>query len=236
MFCIHCSPSFSSIAISGVPYGGIGGGLVITLSVSFPQDRQLFNRRTIGLGVHKRLIGLSVHNGLSATIPSSHHHHRRCGVTSINLTPLSSASPLFLPFLMRFASDNTLTGGLIPADDGKRTVVTGGLGPSRPNNSLLRSGERSVQMVAEVGIPHFTNPPTFHSIWMGHGRTVSYLTTVPADGHTMTKFHRQSTELGNPIRFQTVYIWEDKEPVGPTAWKILSPHTESLRGIVDIVV
>jgi hypothetical protein len=52
----------------------------------------------------------------------------------------------------------------------------------------------------------------------------------------MTKFHRHSAELGNLIRFQTVYIWEDKEAVGPAVWKILSPHTESLRDIVHTEV
>jgi hypothetical protein len=90
-------------------------------------------------------------------------------------------------------------------------------------------------MVGKVGVLEFANPPTFHPIRMEKRSTVSDHTAIPADGHTMAKFHRHTFELGS-IWLEPVFIREDKVPVSTTAQHLLDPHTEALRGIMNIEV
>ena len=63
-------------------------------------------------------------------------------------------------------------------------------------------------MVTEMGVLHFASPCTLHPIWMGHRCAVLDHPTVPANGHSVSKFHRHATELGNPIRIHPMHIWE----------------------------
>ena len=51
----------------------------------------------------------------------------------------------------------------------------------------------------------------------------------------MAKLYSHATELSS-IRLLPMYIQKDEELAGTEAWHLLSPHTESLRGIMHIEV
>ena len=144
---------------------------------------------------------------MSPHVDSARHCHCSSGFTGIDPQPLLSQSPLplagALPLAPNLLQRHNIRGLLA---DRRRHITGSRLGTSHPNNSLLCTSERSVQMVFKMGVRHFTNHWVFYPIRMGNRRTVSDHTAVPADGHTMGKFHSHAAEWSS-VWFLSVYIW-----------------------------
>ena len=91
-------------------------------------------------------------------------------------------------------------------------------------------------MVVETGVVRATNPVSLHPVRMRNGRTVTKDRAIPADGHSVAKLYSDSAELGASVRFCSMDIRKDEEPVGTATGYLFGPNTEALGRVMHIKV